>query len=85
MGLDPVFAQVAGGKGIFCVIVPQDPRNSTLYFTGPMNKRTGGTIGGCASPRHFPYRACLWQEFSSSIQTFRPDIPKGDPSGSINE
>ena len=35
----PVYSFLSGRKGIFCVIVPQDPRKSTLYFTGRTNKR----------------------------------------------
>jgi hypothetical protein len=47
--------QVAAVKGIFCVIVPQDPRNSTLYFTARTRKgvaraKTGASLRLLADP-----------------------------------
>ncbi len=41
----PHWPQGTGRKGIFCVIVPQDPRNSTLYFTARNGKRAGDSRG----------------------------------------
>jgi hypothetical protein len=72
------FTQGTGRKGIFCVIVPQDPRKSTLYFTAPTNQRTGGkrrrrVTASLPSPRLYV-----------AIE-FRKSVLKGDPSGSYDK
>jgi hypothetical protein len=72
---------VAAGQGIFCVIVPQDPRKSTLYFTGQINKPAGETW---LWPRHpvstVSALVCGKSSAFSSAKFF-----KGEASGSYDE